>query len=344
MDTPLEQIDELIGLLPLPVCVVNPVRILTNANKAGKAVFPRLTTGQDIAFFMRDPALLEACVKIIEHGGSAEVEVEELGTPRRFFNVSLSAFNKTSENKNYVMMIFTDVTLSKESEKSRSAFVANVSHELRSPLTTLMGSIETLQGPAKNDPEAQVRFLGLMEQEAARMKRIVDELLSLSKMEIQAHMPPEEDVDMLGVLSRTCDVLENQAHKKSMTIILDAPDSLPTVRGERDQLIQVFHNLVDNAIKYGDENTKITIGAKVNDKSLELFVQNFGGVVSSEKLPRLTERFYRVDKSRSRDLGGTGLGLAIVKHIVNRHRGALDIKSSKSGGTVFSITIPTNIN
>jgi two-component system phosphate regulon sensor histidine kinase PhoR len=347
MDTPLEQLDELIGLLPLPVCVVSPKRILTNANIISKKVFPRLSTGentgQDLAYFSHEPELLEACSKIIEGGGDAVVGIEELGPPKRFFRVNLSGFNETELNKHFVMMLFTDVTLSKESEKSRSAFVANVSHELRSPLTTLMGSIETLQGPAKNDEAARHKFLGLMEQEAARMKRIVDELLTLSKMEIQAHIAPQDKVDLASVLKRTSDVLENQAHRKKMTIKLDVPNSLPKVRGDRDQLIQVFHNLVDNAIKYGLEHTDITIGAKTNDKTIELFVKNIGSVIASEKLPRLTERFYRVDKGRSRDMGGTGLGLAIVKHIVNRHRGSLDIKSTEGDGTIFSIVLPTNI-
>lgn len=340
MNTEPKHIEDLIEHMPLPVCVLNSKRKLAITNKLCRSVFPNLTTGQDIAYFMREPAFLDAIAKIIDDGLSAEVGIEELGPPKRYFNVSLSAANQDNNNPNYVMLIFTDITLSKEDEKSRSAFVANVSHELRSPLTTLMGSIETLQGPAKNDDAAQVRFLGLMEQEAGRMKRIVDELLSLSKMEIQAHLHPQDSVDIHGVLKRTCGVLDDQAQKKNMSIILDVPEHIPAVRGERDQLIQVFHNLVDNAIKYGDENTDITIGASVGASHVELFVKNFGTVIPSEKLPRLTERFYRVDKSRSRDLGGTGLGLSIVKHIVNRHRGSIEIKSAKQDGTVFSISLP----
>jgi len=232
----------------------------------------------------------------------------------------------------------------------RADFIANASHELRTPLTSLLGFIETLQGAAREDTQARDRFLGVMREQAERMSRLVKDLLSLSRIELQEHTPPRGSVDAGALLHSVAQTLEPQAAAKRMRIVFDLQDT-QAVAGDADDLAQVFQNLVDNAVKYGREGSEIRIATRHATKGsgaarrlgrpgVVISVADQSEGIASEYLPRLTERFYRVDAARSRTLGGTGLGLAIVKHILNRHRGVLEIDSTLGEGSVFTVFLP----
>ncbi len=241
-------------------------------------------------------------------------------------------------------MTLHDLTASKRSEQMRADFVANASHELRTPLATLLGFIETLRGPARDDREAQDRFLAIMHEQASRMARLIEDLLSLSRIEMNEHVPPTGRANLRHVLGSVAATLELRAKARGIHIVLDLADGLPEALGEPDELAQVFQNLFDNAIKYGHEGSAIEVSARLERRGaaaplIAIAVRDHGEGIRREHLPRLTERFYRVDTARSRAMGGTGLGLAIVKHIVNRHRGRLDIASELGEGSVFTVRL-----
>lgn len=229
----------------------------------------------------------------------------------------------------------------------RRDFVANVSHELRSPLTVLSGFIETLQGSARDDAEARARFLAIMQQEAQRMNRLVGDLLSLSKVEANERIRPREQVAMGDVLRTTLAALRPQIEENGIAVDFDDRGGGATLLGDRDQLVQVFHNLIENAIKYGGAGGRVGLALRAHDRwpgftgpVLAVAVSDNGEGIDPIHIPRLTERFYRIDSHRSRQMGGTGLGLAIVKHIVNRHRGRLGIESTRGQGTTFLVVLP----
>jgi len=246
-----------------------------------------------------------------------------------------------------VLVCFEDLTHVAEAGERRSEFVANVSHELRTPLTAISGFIETLRGPARDDSEARDRFLAIMEREAQRMNRLVDGLLSLSRVEDVERMRPLDLVDVAGVVRGAATGLAPQAALRGVSIEVtgcEAPEYAP---GDADQLTQVFTNLVENAIKYGREAgrvrielTRLEAAPVLKGAGLRVAVRDEGEGIDARHLGRLTERFYRVDTHRSRGMGGTGLGLAIVKHIVNRHRGRLRIESEPGQGATFTVFLP----
>ena len=245
-----------------------------------------------------------------------------------------------------VLVSFEDLTEREQAAQMRRDFVANVSHELRTPLTSLMGFIETLQGPARHDAAAIDRFLGIMAREAARMERLVHDLLSLSRVEGEERVRPREPVDLAGVMGTVVTMLRPLARERGCELRF-APDAAYLVPGNADQLQQVFTNLVENAIKYGgpDNRVEITIAPHPDEVTLRgpaiaVSVRDRGPGIDPLHIPRLTERFYRVDTHRSREMGGTGLGLAIVKHIVNRHRGRLRIASAPGQGSTFAVILP----
>ena len=244
-----------------------------------------------------------------------------------------------------IVAILLDMTSQRNLEKVRRDFVANVSHELRSPLTSLAGFIETILLNEVRDWPTQQRFLKIMEEEASRMSRLIDDLLSLSRVEVDEHIIPDERVPLLEVVKSVIASLEPRAARRQMGIVLvdDRPSrpNRPVMYGFSDEINEVFHNLIENAIKYGFEGTDIHINISAGEAShVRVCVTNTGEVISENHLGRLTERFYRVDKARSRQIGGTGLGLAIVKHIVNRHRGTMEITSSDKGVTTFEVSLP----
>jgi two-component system, OmpR family, phosphate regulon sensor histidine kinase PhoR len=241
--------------------------------------------------------------------------------------------------------VLRDVTQRHRVEQMRVDFVANASHELRTPLASLLGFVETLQGPARNDAAAREKFLDIMRSQANRMSRLIDDLLSLSRIELNAHVQPDKPVELAHVVGHVADTLGPLAHDRGVALSIDKRVPQLEVRGERDELIRVFENLVENAIKYGASGGKVEVTLdsvpKPQGKGREavVTVRDYGPGIEAEHVPRLTERFYRVDAAKSREKGGTGLGLAIVKHIVARHRGRLGIESVPGEGTVFSVKI-----
>lgn len=248
-----------------------------------------------------------------------------------------------------VLVSFLDVSHVEEAEQMRRDFVANVSHELRSPLTVLSGFIETLQGSARDDAAARERFLAIMAQESRRMNRLVGDLLSLSKVEANERVRPRETVRLAEVVGATLAALRPQIEEGGIQVSVRGvgPDTASALPGDRDQLEQVVHNLVENAIKYGGAGGSVRIVLETHaawpgfsGPVVTLAVSDSGEGIDPIHLPRLTERFYRVDNHRSRQMGGTGLGLAIVKHIVNRHRGRLSIESERGKGSTFLLVLP----
>ncbi len=240
-----------------------------------------------------------------------------------------------------VMLFFRDLTSARRLEAMRVDFVANASHELRTPLASLLGFIETLQGPARNDPPARERFLDIMRGQAQRMTRLIDDLLSLSRIEMRAHLAPEAVVDLRSIVAQMVDTLSALARERGVDIKVELPGEALLVRGDRDELLRVVENLVENAVKYGESGGRVDVAlARTAGNLVEFSVRDYGPGIAAEHLPRLTERFYRVDVAQSREKGGTGLGLAIVKHIVNRHRGHLTIDSKPGEGASFKVMLP----
>jgi two-component system phosphate regulon sensor histidine kinase PhoR len=244
-----------------------------------------------------------------------------------------------------IIVMLLDMTLQRNLEKVRRDFVANVSHELRSPLTSLAGFIETILINEVRDWPTQQRFLRIMEEEAGRMSRLIDDLLSLSRVEVDEHIIPDETVPLLEVVKSVIASLETRAGQRGMRIRLSDRRSQSTGRlvmfGFADEINEVFHNLIENAIKYGFDNTVIEVELELaGPERVMISVTNRGETIAEKHISRLTERFYRVDKARSRKIGGTGLGLAIVKHIVNRHRGAMEVSSAEDGLTRFAVSLP----
>jgi two-component system phosphate regulon sensor histidine kinase PhoR len=239
-----------------------------------------------------------------------------------------------------VMLVFRDLTQAMRVDQMRADFVANASHELRTPLASVTGFIDTLRGPARDDPAMRDKFLNIMSEQAPRMSRLIDDLLSLSRVEMNVHRPPEAAVDLVPLTAHVRDSLSPLARDRSVEILLEAPSSPVVVRGERDELIRLIENLVENALKYGASGKRVEIKLRIDNSDAVLSVRDFGPGIAPEHLPRLTERFYRVDVAHSREQGGTGLGLAIVKHIAARHRARLAIESEPGKGAVFSVRLP----
>ena len=333
---------EILNGVPDPVVVLAPNREIVAHNDAARELLGADPIGRDLALSLRHPLVLETADTVLSGGHPDPIDISLALHVRRDFTLHASALSSGA------VLVLRDVTTIKSGEQTRADFVANVSHELRSPLASLVGFIETLRGAARDDAQAGARFLGIMESEAARMTRLIDDLLSLSKVEAKEYIRPSGTVDMGRLLATIADTLALRAKERAMSIRITCPDGAPPVVGDADELTMVFRNLLDNAINYGRQGTSINVGVSALARipvagvaGLVVTVNNQGGVIASDHLPRLTERFYRVDKGRSRTMGGTGLGLAIVKHIVNRHRGRLTAASSAGDGTTFSVFLPT---
>jgi two-component system phosphate regulon sensor histidine kinase PhoR len=242
-------------------------------------------------------------------------------------------------------MTFHDQTPLRRVEEMRADFVANASHELRTPLAALSGFIDTLQGPAKDDPKARDRFLAIMHAQATRMARLIDDLLSLSRVELSAHVRPDTLLDLAPIIRQVVDGLEPLARERSVRIEINLPEMPVMVAGDREELLRLFENLIENALKYGASGRKVVVSMSSATTAegapeIRVMVRDFGPGIAPEHLPRLTERFYRVDVGDSRSQGGTGLGLSLVKHILNRHRGRLLIESVPKKGATFTACFP----
>lgn len=338
--------------LPEPLLLLDPGRRIVRANGAATQLLGDRLIDRDLAGALRHPAVLAATDAVLRGEGSRVVEFDIAVPIERHLSARLAPLEPPTTEGAAAVLLLHDLTDLKRSERLRADFVANASHELRTPLASLVGFIETLRGPARDDAAARERFLSIMAEQAGRMARLVDDLLSLSRIEMNEHRPPIGEVDIGNVLQSVADTLEQRAASRQMRFIFKLPEDLPEVAGDADELAQVFQNLFENAIKYGTAGTDIEVSAFPSPRTLStarsgqrspavaVEIRDHGPGIAREYLPRLTERFYRVDPARSRELGGTGLGLAIVKHIVNHHRGALDIDSEQGRGSRFTVHLP----
>jgi two-component system phosphate regulon sensor histidine kinase PhoR len=302
-----------------------------------------------LASIIRAPQVLSALELVLAGRGDQRVSFSLVGTPDQLFDADLSPIEPGDGNVRAVLVTLHDTTKAQRVEQMRADFVANASHELRTPLASLTGFIDTLRGHAKDDPEAQERFLAIMGEQASRMRRLIDDLLSLSRIELNEHVRPSGSVNLGDVVEDAVHALQPMAVAANIQLDYVEPASLPNVVGDKDELYQVVQNLIDNAIKYGRPHTAVMVqlgtrragpGEPGPSPAVVLSVKDHGEGIAREHIPRLTERFYRVDVKRSRAIGGTGLGLAIVKHIVNRHRGRLVIESQVDEGSTFNVHLP----
>jgi len=338
---------EILETVPDPLLLVDDSGRVLFANRSMAAVAGTEAERKPVSAVLRVPAVLEAVKRTSETGENADAEFVERVPVERHYQALVT---KTEHAPRLITILLHDLTGLKRAEQARADFIANVSHELRTPLAALTGFIDTLRGHAREDETARERFLDIMNVEAQRMRRLIDDLLSLTRIELNEHVPPAGEVDIAQVVRDAAAALAPLATTDSISVVVAAAPDLPPVCGDRDQLIQVFQNLIHNGIKYGKPagHVWVTIGIPpepaVFGRSAKPMVSaeicDDGEGIPREAIPRLTERFYRVDARRSRERAGTGLGLAIVKHILNRHQGRLLIESRAGEGSKFTVLLP----
>jgi len=358
-----------VSAFPDPCVAVDRRGVVLAVSPPAARLFPHLATGRPMSFALRAPEFVEALEAVLNGGAGRTVLVTQRVPVERSFEIAAAPLD--ADRRRGALVVLRDLTDQLRVEQMRVDFIANASHELRTPLATVLGFIETLQGPARNDAAARERFLVIMRDQSLRMKRLIDDLLSLSRIEGRAHHAPSAPVDLADVARQITGALRPMATDAAVEISLSAPDGPVIVPGDRDELLRVVENLVENAVKYGDSGKRVAIAvttramsgdvrgasARAGDSAPEpdearteapseapseavIEVRDFGAGIPAEHVPRLTERFYRVDAQASRGKGGSGLGLAIVKHIVNRHRGRLTIESAPGEGATFRVVLP----
>ena len=350
MADPRPSAERLLEAIPSPLVLIGPDERIHILNEGARRLFGPGNAGRHYVTALRQPALLdcvEAALKRNAPGRARYLSREG----RRDATWRVEARPIEFGNGIGALVSLEDATATEEAGQIRRDFVANVSHELRTPLTAMLGFIETLRGAARHDQDAQDRFLGIMEKEAERMNRLVRDLLSLSRVESEERMRPTSTIEIGGLLASVTSSLKQIAQERGVRITQTNLDDALTLPGDADQLFQVFANLVENAIKYGGPDKEVVISVSPSERDADLRapavrveVRDAGPGIDPIHIPRLTERFYRVDAHRSRELGGTGLGLAIVKHIVNRHRGKLHVESTLGRGSVFTVILPSAAN
>ena len=331
----------LIATLPEPVLAIGPDDRIVCANPPAQALFPTMRVGVPLARHLRSPDVLDSIADARASNVPARTTWLERVPVERLFEIVISPL-ELQGHVSVLIIYMREISETRRFERMRVDFIANASHELRTPLASLLGFVETLQGPARNDEKARDRFLGLMREQARRMARLVDDLLSLSRIEQHLHLQPSTPIDLTLVLRHIADTLAPLAHDTQVELVLELDEPV-IIAGDRDELMRVAENLIENAIKYGAsdaEDRRVFIAARRVGTEGAIVVRDHGRGIAPEHLPRLTERFYRVDAGLSRQKGGTGLGLAIVKHIVARHRGRLTIESKAGEETTFKILLP----
>lgn len=338
----------LLTSLPDPILALDRGQRVVFANEAAKRLFPILSNvrfGLLLAQILKEPAVLREVDRLL-HGSSPKSDpiVITLKNPvqRRVRVTATRTDFGDGPSAPRCLIVLHDETAAWRAEEMRADFIANASHELRTPLASLLGYVETLQGPAKGDAAATEQFLDIMAEQARRMTRLIEDLLSLSRIEQEEHQTPDTRIPLGQVIDGAVNVLAPMLEDTGLTFVPTMPENLrrAEVLGDKDLLVQVFQNLLDNAIKYGAEGGRIEFGGQLTSTTATLTVKDFGSGIAPENLKRLTERFYRVDKKASRNRGGTGLGLAIVKHIVNQHLGQLEVDSTVNEGTTFTVQLP----
>jgi two-component system phosphate regulon sensor histidine kinase PhoR len=333
--------------LPDPVIALDRDGRVLALNEQARTLAPALRQGEPVSLALRMPELIEAVSRASTRGEEQRIQYSERGPLDRWFETIVVPVKREPglSRPDLVLLTFHDLTPLRRVEEMRADFVANASHELRTPLAALSGFIETLQGSARDDTKARERFLAIMQEQARRMARLIDDLLSLSRIELNAHRRPDTPVDLVPIVRQVVDGLETLARDRGVSVNVEAANAL-TVLGDRDELIRLFENLIENALKYGAAGKRVDIklspGLSADgEPEAQVGVRDYGPGIAPAHLPRLTERFYRVDVAESRAQGGTGLGLALVKHILNRHRGRLTIESASGAGATFTVHLPT---
>ena len=335
----------LIAAFPLPVVLVHPGERVEAMNAGAVALFGKGMIGRHYITVLRQPGVQDAVERVLHGSVSATGRYQTTEGGRE----ATYRVHARQAGSGAVLVTFEDVTAAESAAQVRRDFVANVSHELRTPLTAMTGFIETLRGSARDDPAARERFLATMAREASRMNRLIRDLLSLSRVESDARVRPDARMDLAAVLRATRAALAPTMEEHGAAMTLSGADEPITIAGDADQLQQVFTNLSENAVKYGGRDVRVAVGAVERQPLLRapgvrVEVVDDGIGIEPIHLPRLTERFYRIDPHRSRERGGTGLGLAICKHIVNRHRGRLRIDSAPGKGTRVTVVLPEGLS
>jgi two-component system, OmpR family, phosphate regulon sensor histidine kinase PhoR len=341
-----EPLEAVIAGVPDPVIALDRNGRVLTVNESARSLAPALRLGEPVSLALRMPELIEAIGRAYATGDEQRVEYSERVPLDRWFEVIVKPVRRDPKLRmpDLVLMTFHDLTPLRRVEEMRADFVANASHELRTPLAALSGFIETLQGSARDDAKARERFLPIMQEQARRMARLIDDLLSLSRIELNAHRRPDTPIDLVPIVRQVADGLQTLARDRGVTVHVDAANAV-RVPGDRDELVRVFENLVENALKYGASGKRVDIGlsegeSPEGEQEARISVRDYGPGIAPEHVPRLTERFYRVDVRESRAQGGTGLGLALVKHILNRHHGRLLIESMPGAGATFTVYLP----
>jgi two-component system phosphate regulon sensor histidine kinase PhoR len=334
--------------MPDPAVLLDRAGRVLHLNAAAAQLAPALRKNELAQFALRSPEIITALREAIATTEPRRTTYLDHVPVDRWMELIITPvpvptlFGGTDK---CMLMTFHDQTPLRRVEEMRADFVANASHELRTPLAALSGFIDTLQGPAKDDAKARERFLGIMHAQATRMARLIDDLLSLSRVELSAHVRPDTSVDIVPIIRQVADGLEALARERQVVIEIELPDSPVAIAGDREELLRLFENLIENALKYGASGGKVMVSltsatSGEGAPEIRVMVRDFGPGIAPEHLPRLTERFYRVDVGDSRAQGGTGLGLSLVKHILNRHRGRLLIESVPKKGAAFIACFP----
>jgi two-component system, OmpR family, phosphate regulon sensor histidine kinase PhoR len=339
-DTTSKELTSILDAIAEPIIILDKNLSVILANEAAKMRLPNIAQNNPVSFGLRDPTILEAVEIALQTNMPMTVQYNERNAIEYFYEVNISPI-KNANSHERIIILMRDITRLQRIENMRVDFVANASHELRTPLASIIGFIDTLQGPAKADPIAREKFLNIMGEQARRMSRLVDDLLALSRIELTQHIAPNTQVDMVAVTRLIVDTLRGLAQERDVEIYTNIPENQQfLIQGDRDEMLRVLENLIENAIKYGQSGKRVDVSLSHSDHKLNIIVRDYGSGIAPEHLPRLTERFYRANENNSREQGGTGLGLAIVKHIVTRHKGELKIESELGRGAKFTISIP----
>src|ERR1700751_4878200 len=334
--------------MPDPAVLLDRAGRVLHLNAAAAQLAPALRKNELAQFALRSPEIITALREAIATTETRRATYLDHAPVDRWMElviIPVPVPTLSGGTDKCMLMTFHDQTPLRRVEEMRADFVANASHELRTPLAALSGFIDTLQGPAKDDVKARERFLGIMHAQATRMARLIDDLLSLSRVELSAHVRPDTSVDLIPIIRQVADGLEPLARERQVVVDINLPETPVTIAGDREELMRLFENLIENALKYGASGGKVIVSlssAATGEGAPEIrvMVRDFGPGIAPEHLPRLTERFYRVDVGDSRSQGGTGLGLSLVKHILNRHRGRLLIESVPRNGATFTACFP----
>lgn len=327
-----------------PLIVFDQTATVVHANAAAISIFGNITAGMSLPLKFRAPEM-QALIEDMLAGGvsSQAIDYVEKLPVERVYRVSASAIG---HGTGLYVLVFKDQSEARRIDRMRADFIANASHEMRTPLASISGFIETLRGPARNDPAAREQFLQIMQNQAGRMARLIDDLLSLSRLEMKSFHRSGVRVDLRNVVESVIDSLAPLAKDSGLEIERNFADGALEVPGDRDELYQVFENLLENACKYGQSGERVIVSIAPSNKGpepgIDVTIRDFGPGIAEEHIPRVTERFYRVDVETSRSQKGTGLGLSIVKHILTRHNGRLSIESELGKGAAFTVHLPTN--